>query len=52
VLIELKNRVDSGGTAGRREIWTSEKFGIFIDYLNSNKKLFRKMIKNFLWQNY
>lgn len=47
VLIELKNRVDSGGTAGRREIWTSEKFGIFIDYLNSNKKLFRKNDKEF-----
>jgi hypothetical protein len=42
VLVELKNRVDSGGTAGRREIWTSEKFGIFVEYFNSNKKLFRK----------
>ncbi|MEA1912508.1 MAG: hypothetical protein U9N06_01560, partial [candidate division WOR-3 bacterium] len=42
VLIEIKNRVDSGGTAGRREIWTSEKFGIFAEYLDSNKKLFRK----------
>jgi len=42
VLIEIKNRVDTGGTAGRREIWTSEKFGIFVEYLNSNKKLFRK----------
>jgi hypothetical protein len=42
VLVELKNRVDSGGTAGRREIWTSEKFGIFVEYFKSNKKLFRK----------
>ena len=47
VLIEIKNRVDTGGTAGRREIWTSEKFGIFIRYLDSNKKLFRKKDKEF-----
>jgi len=48
VLIEIKNRVDSGGTAGRREIWTSEKFGIFVDYLiNPKKKLYRKNNNNF-----
>lgn len=47
VLVELKNRVDTGGTAGRREIWTSEKFGIFIEYLKSNKKLFRKSDEEF-----
>lgn len=47
VLVELKNRVDTGGTAGRREIWTSEKFGIFVEYLRSNKKLFRKSGKEF-----
>ena len=47
VLMELKNRVDTGGTAGRREIWTSEKFGIFVEYLRSNKKLFRKSDKEF-----
>ncbi len=47
VLAELKNRVDTGGTAGRREIWTSEKFGIFVEYLKSNKKLFRKNDKEF-----
>ena len=47
VLVELKNRVDTGGTAGRREIWTSEKFGIFVEYLKSNKKLFRKSGKEF-----
>jgi hypothetical protein len=42
VLVELKNRVETGGTTGRREIWTSEKFGIFVEYFKSNKKLFRK----------
>ncbi|OIO73910.1 MAG: hypothetical protein AUJ85_06935 [Elusimicrobia bacterium CG1_02_37_114] len=47
VLVELKNRVDTGGVAGRREIWTSEKFGIFVEYLKSNKKLFRKNDKKF-----
>jgi hypothetical protein len=47
VLVELKNRVDTGGTAGRREIWTSEKFGIFVEYFKSNKKLFRKNHKEF-----
>jgi len=47
VLIEIKNRVDTGGTAGRREIWTSEKFGIFVEYLDSNRKLFRKKEKEF-----
>ena len=47
VLLEIKNRVDTGGTAGRREIWTSEKFGIFVGYLNSNKKLFRKKEEEF-----
>ncbi|MCX8028362.1 MAG: hypothetical protein N3A62_11010 [Thermodesulfovibrionales bacterium] len=47
VLVELKNRIDSGGTAGRREIWTSEKFGIFVEYLKTNQKLFRKGDKDF-----
>jgi len=47
VLVELKNRVDTGGTAGRREIWTSEKFGIFVEYFKSNKKLFRKSHEEF-----
>ncbi|NMC75990.1 MAG: hypothetical protein GYA60_01635 [Candidatus Methanofastidiosa archaeon] len=47
VLVELKNRVDTGGTAGRREIWTSEKFGIFVEYLSSNKKLFRNNNREF-----
>lgn len=42
VLVELKNRIDSGGTAGRREIWSSEKFGLIIEYLISDYKLFRK----------
>jgi hypothetical protein len=47
ILVEIKSRVDTGGTAGRREIWTSEKFGVFVEYLNSNKKLFRKKDKGF-----
>jgi hypothetical protein len=47
VLVEIKNRVDSGGTAARREIWTSEKFGIYLDYLINNKKLFKKNDKEF-----
>lgn len=47
ILCELKNRVDSGGTAARREIWTSEKFGIYVDYLESNKKIFRKNTEEF-----
>jgi hypothetical protein len=47
VLMEIKNRVDTGGTAGRREIWTSEKFGIFVEHLDSNKKLFRKKGEEF-----
>lgn len=42
VFMEAKNRVDSGGTAARREIWTSQKFGIIIDYLLENKKLYQK----------
>lgn len=47
VLLEVKNRVDSGGTAGRREIWASEKFGVFVEYLKSNKKLFKKNNEEF-----
>ncbi|MBC8527470.1 MAG: hypothetical protein ISS28_01235 [Candidatus Cloacimonetes bacterium] len=47
ILCELKNRVDTGGTAGRREIWTSEKFGIYVDYLISNVKIFRKGSEKF-----
>lgn len=47
VLAELKNRVDSGGTAARREIWTSQKFGIITDYLLKNDKLYKKEGKDF-----
>ncbi|MCD5383632.1 hypothetical protein LR066_02580 [candidate division WOR-3 bacterium] len=47
ILCELKNRVDTGGTAARREIWTSEKFGIFVDYLKSNEKIFRRGLEEF-----
>lgn len=42
VLMEIKNRVDSGGTAARREIWTSQKFGIILDHLIQDKKIYRK----------
>lgn len=42
VLMEIKNRVDSGGTAARREIWTSQKFGIILDHLIENTKIYRK----------
>ena len=42
VFVELKNRIDTGGTAARREIWTSRKFGVFIDHLIGNTVLYRK----------
>jgi hypothetical protein len=45
VLGEIKNRVDSGGTAARREIWTSQKFGIILDLLIENEKVYRKYEK-------
>lgn len=41
VLMELENRVDSGGTA-RREIWTSQKFGVVLDIFIANEKLYQK----------
>jgi len=47
VLAEVKNRVDSGGSAARREIWTSQKFGIIVDYLLRNEKIYRKDNKEF-----
>ena len=51
VLMEIKNRVDSGGTAARREIWTSQKFGVIINYFISDKRIYRrhenKLIKEF-----
>jgi len=47
VLTEVKNRVDSGGSAARREIWTSQKFGIIVDYLLHNEKIYRKGNKEF-----
>jgi hypothetical protein len=40
--VELKNRVDSGGTAARREIW-NKKFKTFLILIsNAKKKLYRK----------
>jgi len=47
VLAEVKNRVDSGGSAARREIWTYQKFGIIVDYLLKNEKIYRKDNKEF-----
>ena len=47
VLVEIKNRVDSGGTAARREIWTSEKFGLYFDYLINNEKIFQKNLNKY-----
>jgi len=47
VLVEIKNRVDSGGSAARREIWTSQKFGIIVDYLLKNEKIYKKNDKKF-----
>jgi len=42
VFVELKNRVDSGGTAARREIW-NKKFKTFLTLIsNTQKKLYRK----------
>ncbi len=40
-LLELKNRVDSGGTSARREIW-SKKFNTIFEYLSSSEVLFKK----------
>jgi len=39
VFVELKNRVDSGGTAARREIWDT-KFKNILSYFIENKNLF------------
>lgn len=47
VLVEIKNRVDSGGSSARREIWTSQKFGIIVDYLLKNEKIYKKDNKEF-----
>jgi len=47
ILIELKNRVDSGGTAARREIWT-KKFRTILNLLSkTNSKLYMKDNKQF-----
>jgi len=47
VLVEIKNRVDSGGSSARREILTSQKFGIIVDYLLKNEKIYKKDNKEF-----
>jgi len=47
VLLELKNRVDSGGTAARREIWT-KKFKSLLEILNTDEpKLYKKNNEEF-----
>jgi len=46
-LAELKNRIDTGGSAARREILTSQKFGVIIDYLIKSNKIFKKDKKKF-----
>lgn len=46
ILTELKNRVDSGGTAGRREIWTN-KFRPILENLKNNDKIFSDGKKNY-----
>jgi len=42
ILVESKNRVDSGGTAARREIWTSQKLGIIVNHMINDDKLYEK----------
>ena len=41
VLTEIKNRVDTGGTAGRREVWT-KKFKTILQLLSSGARLYAK----------
>ncbi len=41
ILIELKNRVDTGGTAGRREVWT-KKFRTILELLANKTELYAK----------
>lgn len=46
ILIELKNRVDTGGTAGRREVWT-KKFKTILELLATKTKLYAKEGKKY-----
>jgi len=39
ILVELKNRVDTGGTAGRREIWT-KKFKTILEIFVNKQHLY------------
>lgn len=39
VLVEIKNRVDSGGTSGRREIWT-KKFRTILEILANKSPIY------------
>jgi len=47
ILMEIKNRVDSGGTAARREIWTKKFKNIISLLINTNIKLYRKEDEEF-----
>jgi len=47
VLAEVKNRVDSGGAAARREVLTSQKFGAIMDFLIFKNKIFRRELREF-----
>ncbi|MEM2661551.1 MAG: hypothetical protein QXS74_09560 [Nitrososphaeria archaeon] len=42
IFIELKNRIDSGGTAARREIWNKKFKTLLILFSNTKKKIYRK----------
>lgn len=47
VFAEVKNRIDSGGVAGRREVLTSQKFGLIVNYLLSGNKIFKRKRREF-----
>jgi len=50
-LVEIKNRVDSGGTAARREIWT-QKFDKLLNFMSNTKPLYRKHNINFAFNDF
>jgi len=44
--LELKNRIDSGGTSARREVWDT-KFKKIINLISNNKKIFKNNEKKY-----
>jgi len=44
--LELKNRIDSGGTSARREVWDT-KFKKIINLISNNKKIFKNNGKKY-----